>query len=326
MRHSITKQNVQFMPDIYNILSKHFLKETSKLEEQQIKEFRKENATEYKILKKLWNRGNLGVKDFDSANAWNIIQEKVANKKQKTTRVVPIYKSLRQIAAIAAILIIGGFASYYFVKKNQITEIIAEKTSVTENTKVILLSDGSKVWLSRNATLKYPEKFGKLKRDVELTGEAFFEISKNLKKPFVVNTSNSSIQVLGTSFNVNSNSEKTEVTVTTGTVKVTNTDKSNNVIITKGFSASVSGLEVNKYQTENPNYLSWKTGKFVFDNVEIERVIDDLNTYYQEQLRIEGGSKNDCLLTVSFNKTKLKEIIDIIELTCDIKIIYNTDK
>jgi ferric-dicitrate binding protein FerR (iron transport regulator) len=314
------------MPDIYNILSKHFLKETSEIEEQQIKEFKKDNATEYKILKKLWNRGNLGIKDFNSAKAWDIVQDEVANKKLKTTRVIPLYKKLRQIAAIAAILIIGSFAAYYFVKENQITEIIAEQTSVTENTKVILLSDGSKVWLSRNASLTYPKKFGKLERVVELTGKAFFEISKNPKKPFIVNTHNSSIQVLGTSFNVNSNNEKTEVTVTTGTVKVINADKSNNVIITRGFSASVSGIEVNKYQTKNPNYMSWKTGEFVFNNVEIERVIEDLNTYYQEQLRIEGGTGNDCLLTVSFNKTKLQEVIDIIELTCDIKIIYNTNK
>jgi len=57
------------MPDIYNILSKHLLKEASETEEQQIEEYKKTNSTEYKILKQLWNHGDIEVIDFDSAKA-----------------------------------------------------------------------------------------------------------------------------------------------------------------------------------------------------------------------------------------------------------------
>jgi len=68
------------MPDIYNILSKHLLKEASETEEQQIEEYKKTNSTEYKILKQLWNHGDIEVIDFDSAKAWNTVQDKIADK------------------------------------------------------------------------------------------------------------------------------------------------------------------------------------------------------------------------------------------------------
>ncbi len=313
------------MQNIYNILSKHFLHETSEQEEQQITEFKKTNSTEYNILKKLWIRGDIEVKDFDSSTAWKAVQDKATHRKTKSAKIILLYQKLRRIAAVAAILIIGTTASYFFVHTNKTPETIAQAL-ISESGKLVLLSDGSQVWLNRNATLTYPEKFEKHNRKVELKGEAFFEVSKNPEKPFIVSTSNSSVEVLGTSFNINSNSKKTEVTVTTGKVKVTNANKSNNVIITKGLSAIVSGTEVEKYQTENINYLSWKTGEFVFKDVAIEKVIEDLNTYYPEQLRVGGSTGNNCLLTVSFSKAKIEEVIEIIELTCDVKIISNNNK
>ena len=241
------------MQNIYNILSKHFLHETSEQEEQQITEFIKTNLTEYNILKKLWIKGDIEVKDFDAATAWKAVQDKATHKKTKSAKVIPLYQKLRRIAAVAAILIIGTTASYFFVHTNKTPKTIIAQTLINESGKLVLLSDGSQVWLNRNATLTYPEKFEKHNRKVELKGEAFFEVSKNPGKPFIVSTSNSSVEVLGTSFNINSSSKQTEVTVTTGKVKVTNANKSNNVIITKGLSAIVSGTEVEKYQTENIN-------------------------------------------------------------------------
>jgi ferric-dicitrate binding protein FerR (iron transport regulator) len=313
------------MPEIYNILSKHFLKEASETEEQQIEEFKKTNSTEYKILKQLWIRGDIKVIDFDSVKAWNTVQDKITEKNQRQTKVIPLYKNLRRIAAVAAIFIFGAIPVYYFVQTYQTPEIIIAQASLNEKAKVILLSDGSKVWLNRNATLTYPEKFGKSNRNVELKGEAFFEVIKNPDKPFIVRTSNSIIEVLGTSFNINSEFNKTKITVSTGKVKATNTDESNNVIIIKGYSAIVSENQIETYQTANPNYLSWKTGEFVFRDVEIRKVVEDLNTYYKKQIIIKDSSEIGCLLTANFKQTKLQEVIEIIELTCDVNISV-TDK
>jgi len=320
------------MNDIYNILSKHFLNEATEQEELQVAEFKSANKTEYEILKKLWESGDLKVTDFDSAMAWNTIQKKVEKRNNKTTKVVRLNTHLRQIAAVAAILIIGAFAGYYFIHSSKsfktfsTVQTVQTAASVTERGKIITLADGSEIWLNRGATLTYPKQFNGTARNVELKGEAFFKVARNRKKPFIIKTENSVVKVLGTSFNVSSEKEKTEVTVATGTVKVTNSGSSKNVIIKKGFSAKVTGNEVEKFATVNPNYQSWRTGKFEFKNVEVTKVISELNRYYNRQLRIEGEAGNDCQLSAGFDHTKLEEVVEIIELACDIKLTIENKK
>jgi len=320
------------MNNIYNILSKHFLNEATKQEEEQVAEFKSANKTEYGILKKLWETGDLKVKDFDSVMAWNSIQQKVNRKNNKPTKVVQLNTKFRQIAAVAAILIIGAFAGYYFIHSPKSFETISTAqtvqtaASVIERGKIVTLADGSKIWLNRGATLTYPKQFTGGVRNVELEGEAFFKVAKNRKKPFVIKMENAVVKVLGTSFNINSGKEKTEVTVATGTVKVTNIGSNKNVIIKKGFSAKVAGAGVEKFETVNPNYQAWRTGKFEFKNVEVTKVINELNRYYKRQLRIEGTVADDCLFSASFNRTKLKDVVEIIELACDVKITIENKK
>ncbi|MCK5137378.1 MAG: FecR domain-containing protein [Bacteroidales bacterium] len=313
------------MLDIFNILAKHFQKRASGPEEKQANEFRRKNSIAYGILEALWNRKDLEVKEYDSVKAWYAVQEKVADQYRKPGKVLPLYKKLSRIAAVAALFIIGSISAYYLLHTYQTSKTIVAQISPAERGKEIWLSDGSKIWLNGDAILTYPEKFGSSERDVELVGEAFFEVSRNPGKPFIVHTSNSSIAVLGTSFNIASGTQKTVVTVTTGKVKVMNADRSNKVIITKGYSASVSENQVEKYQTANPNYLSWKTGEFIFKNVEIREVIEDLNTYYQKRIVIADSSETICFLTAGFKKAKLQEIIEVLELACNIDVVDATD-
>jgi ferric-dicitrate binding protein FerR (iron transport regulator) len=320
------------MNDIYNILSKHFLNETTKQEKLKIAEFKKTNKTEYQILKKLWENGALEVKDFDSGKAWNTIQEKVKRKNNKLGKVVPLNVRFGQIAAVAVILIIGAFASYYFIHSSKSLEsintaqIVQTEASVFERGKIVTLVDGSEVWLNRGATITYPKQFTGTVRNVELKGEAFFKVAKNRRKPFIIKTANSIIKVIGTSFNVCSVKEKTEVTVATGTVKVTNTATHKNVIIPKGFSAKVSGNIVEKFETANPNFQAWRTGKFEFKNAEITKVVDELNRYYKRQLYINNAGENNCQFTANFDQTKIEDVVEIIELACDINLTIENKK
>ena len=307
------------MADIYNILLKHFLKEASEKEENEIAKFKKINNEEYSILSQLWKRNDIKVTDFDSIKAWEQVQLKVdANK----TKVIPIYTKLMRIAAVAAILIVGMFSIYYFSEKN--TNHISKIIEITSNEKgkEILLADGSMVWLNKDAVLTYPEKFDKNTRNVELSGEAFFEIEKNPNKPFIINMSNATVEILGTSFNINTKEDETEIIVATGKVKVSGTDNSKSKIITVGYSAKVSNNNIEKYKTTRPNYLAWKTGKFSFKETPIIEVIKDLNSYYEYQIILNNNNEEiECLLTANFEQANQQDIIDVIKLTCDIEII-----
>lgn len=311
------------MPDIYDILAKHFLNETSKTEEQPIAEFKKNYPTEYSLLSDLWEKGDIKVKNFDSQKAWNTIQ--TAAKKKRPTKIVPLYQKFRHIAAAVAFIIVGAFSVYYYINFISDFRTVVEQADNTEKGKEILLSDGSKVWLNENASLTYAKIFSTTERKVKLDGEAFFEVTKNPGKPFIIATSNSSVRVLGTSFNINSNEEKTEVTVATGKVEVSDANDLHNVVITPGYTANVSGTNVEKYKTKKPNYNSWKTGAFTFEDTSIDQVIKDLNTFYQKQVVIEKGAIIDCRLTANFNQAKLQEILEIMQLTCDFSVVTNSN-
>lgn len=310
------------MPNIYNILSKHFLKETSPEEESVIEKFKKNNPTEYRLLLELWNKeGVIEVKDFNTEEAWKSVLEKVGIEKKKPIVVVPFYKRYSRVAAIAAVLIIAVVAAYYFVQPSQTMEPIVTKTISGKEAEMIVLSDGSKVWLNDDASLAYSDEFSNNQRLVALTGEAYFEVYKNPAKPFVVKTSNAMVTVLGTSFNIDSDEGKTAVTVNTGKVKVSNKENSDYVVITKGKAADVIGMRVEQHEMNNPNYLAWKTGEFVFNETEISRVLDDLNTYYSKRLSIKNVEQTNCSLTANFKQAKIEDVIEIIELTCDVKVI-----
>ena len=298
--------------DIYHILARHFNKETSKEEEEIVRAFIKGNSLEYQVLQQLWtSKTKIAVQDFDTAAAWNKVQKQTS----RTAKVVPMYRRrLFRIAAAAAILLMSVFAVYQYFLPQQNVEMLVEKTQ--EESKKVALADGSMVWLNRNSSLRYPSQFVKQKREVFLEGEGFFDIERDVNRAFIVQTNNAQTKVLGTSFNILANASQTNVSVATGKVEVSN-KAAEKIVLTAGEAAFVKQDKVEKRE-KLPNVLSWKTGKFTFQNTPIGRVLKDLNAYYIDQFSSENAG-NDCTLTATFEQAKIEEIIEIIELTCDVK-------
>ena len=299
--------------DIYNILPKHFAEETTSEEEALVAKFKEKNAFEYRQLRKLWtSKQQIQVHDFDTSTAL----EKVKKKMTPVAKVVPMYRRLTQVAAAAAILIVGSFLAYqYFSPMENNLEMLVEKT--VDEGKVITLSDGSKVWLNRNAVLRYPEKFGTKKRTVKLDGEAFFDIKRDESKPFIIETDNAFTEVLGTSFNILASENQTNVTVVTGKVEVSNRT-AEKVVLVAGEVGQVEGKNVERLSNFNPNTTAWKTGEFTFENTPVLQALKDLNTYYFNQFSVENTESN-CELNVNFKQAKIQDIIETIELMCGTK-------
>jgi len=309
------------MPDIYDILSKHFLNETSEQEEADIKNFRDEYPLEYDMLKKLWQKGEIKIRDFNSSKAWMKMQDRMKEgRKPKVVKMAPFRKIMR-IAAVIAILIMGGYTAHYLVNVLPGKHIITVAQAPDERGREITLSDGTIVWLNKNSTLAFTKKFTGETRNVKLTGEAFFKVYHNENKPFVITTANASVKVLGTSFNVKTGEDKTKVVVATGKVQVSNSIGTAHTIITPGLSAEVTAEKVVRFKTADPNYLAWKTGKFTFNNTPLKQVIDDLNTWYDNKFVIVGDEVTDCRFTANFNKTGIPDILETLKLTCNVEII-----
>ncbi len=141
--------------------------------------------------------------------------------------------------------------------------------------------------MAGNSTLRYDvKKYGKERRVVEMTGKAFFPGEEERGAPFSVHTAMTEVTVLGTSFQVSEQPDMTEVDVVTGKVRFAAGKEPEPVILTAGMSASYSNekKEIDILKEENPNNLSWKTKQLRFNDTPLEKVIRDLNEYYQVEI------------------------------------------
>lgn len=120
------------------------------------------------------------------------------NEKVRRIKIIRMHEFMRYAAVFVGILILSVFAYSYFDNKDGDMQMFA---TVAGETKQLVLPDGSKVWLNENTTLKYPESFDDDVRMLYLNGEAYFEVTSNKHKPFVVKGSTMRIEVLGTKFN-----------------------------------------------------------------------------------------------------------------------------
>lgn len=306
------------MKDFYQLLAKHFSQNTSESEEVQITRFIKDNSIEYKALKRLWESEgkSIDLVDFDKERALKKIKQQVGTKKKVV--LISLFSSFRRIAA-AIIFLISTAAISYLIFNNNVAPEMAVIQS-TEQTQ-ITLADGSLVSLNKNAKLTYPKSFSKNKREVTLEGEAFFEVTKDVSKPFSIKLTTTEVTVLGTSFNIKEDSLQTAVTVTTGKVNVKANQSNESVDLIPNYTAIVKSDELEHFETKNQNYLAWKTGVFVFEDAKLQTVIEALNTFYSTKFKIESGADIICSLTTKFDRKPVEEIIEILKLTCDVEII-----
>ena len=302
----------------YTLLEKHFLQKTSAEEEKQIDKFKMEDEQEYLLLKNLWySHAKIYVKDFDSKAAWKKIIT-------KTLKPSSIYFKSKRVAAIALVLLISGLFAYFLNQKINRSSLLIETSNLSSQTDTILLADGTTVWLSRNSRLSYPKKFRGRTREVHLDGEAFFEVVKNPKKPFSVSTRHAVVTVLGTAFNVNSDSLQSIVSVVSGKVNVQSEYSGSGVTVLPGFMASVTPDGLEKSQITNPNYLSWKTGVFLFEDTPLPDVIKELNRYYPKPVKLNTVQQNR-LFTAHFEQAQQGDILEILKITFNLNICENTN-
>jgi ferric-dicitrate binding protein FerR (iron transport regulator) len=146
----------------------------------------------------------------------------------------------------------------------------------------VVLGDGSKIWLNADSRLEYPSCFVGDRRVVKLYGEAYFQISKDEKRPFIVETDGLQTIVLGTEFNVrNYKKENSHVTLIEGSVKVNNTANEYSVVLSPGENARVmedGSLGVQKVDVDT--YIYWRDGYFYFDNRTLAEIMQDIGRWY----------------------------------------------
>lgn len=196
----------------------------------------------------------------------------------------------------------------------------------------LTLSDGTKVWLNSESSLTYPAEFKGDTRLVELSGEAFFEVAENKDQPFQVHTGGQVIQVLGTSFNVYSYSEETQVqtTLVEGSVQVyLETDTSSSETLKPNQqSVWVKGEPIiSIQQVEVEEFISWKNGWFFFNDKPLEKIMVDVSRWYDVEVEFEDAASKQIPFTGKIPKYEnLEEVLSLLEKTKEVEFIQERRK
>lgn len=150
------------------------------------------------------------------------------------------------------------------------------------------LSDGTRVWLNSESELRFPVKFLSDKRQVTLKGEAYFTVKKDSTKPFIVHIENASVEVLGTTFNINTygDDENIYTTLVNGSVRFVSEKNKQEVILKPGMQSVMNTRTGNTdiRQVDVQDYISWKEGRFVFHSMTLESIMQQLRRWYDIQV------------------------------------------
>ncbi len=252
--------------------------------------------------------------------------------------------------AAAAVLILAFGLSFYFSFKSKIDNIaISHKLELIKNTtwiekkndsdkfKNIFLEDGSTISLSPSSSIWYPKHFEKEKREIVLSGEAFFQIARDTLKPLYVITDKLTTKVLGTSFIIRAyeNDIAETVEVKTGKVAVYSNSKNKDlkafITINQKVIYTINDNKIKKTLVENPVIVkNTKIENLSFSGKPLEEIINNISDLYQIKIIINNNKILDCPITATFNDqslyTKLNLICKSIDATYEIsdgKIIIN---
>lgn len=292
-----------------DLIYKSFSGELSAEEQNQLDNWLSEsevNRKEADALKKTWQLSanfskNLAVNlDEEFAHLQNRIDEdEKGNVKEAIVKTMPMARKntwWKPLSVAAAILLLAA-AVFVFNQNSVAVEMLAMETLDGEM-KEVALADGSKVWLNENSTLIYPDAMNGEERRVKLKGEAFFDITKNPSKPFIIDTRDAEVKVLGTSFEVRAidDETKTEVVVKTGKVSLGKKNELKPLILTKN-QKGVYNNQTKSYvrsDVKNLNSISWQSKTLDFNDVTLEKVLVDIENHFDIIVTLENQDLLDC--------------------------------
>jgi hypothetical protein len=180
----------------------------------------------------------------------------------------------------------------------------------------VVLSDGTKVWLNAASSLKFPAIFTGNERNVELSGEAYFEVAKNKDKPFKVAVNNMNIEVLGTHFNVNAYNDENAIktTLLEGSVKLKTGNQQ--AYLKPGQQATLGQQQMFNIRPVNTeDAVAWKNGYFVFNNENIQSIMKKISRWYDVEVVYEGKVDERDFGGTASRFGSVTEVLKLLELT-----------
>jgi ferric-dicitrate binding protein FerR (iron transport regulator) len=290
-----------------------------------------ENKKEFEAYSTLWTKSEALVLSESINLESSLIQTKKKLFKRTSTKRWIVY--LRQAAAVFILSLALAWVYHYLISPKELAQIpeqrIYQEIKAASGTQTrVNLADGTCVWLNSGSTLRFPTSFGDSeKREVELNGEGYFDVTKNESKPFIIHTSKLSVKVYGTSLNVFAYDDYEDMTVALVDGKVSLVRKCEDKekeIITLNPDEVIeynTGTKKLYHSTDNhmEKYTAWKDGYIVFYGDEIDYVVKRLEKWYNVEITIADKAIQNYHFTATFIDESLEQVLKLLSWSSPIQ-------
>lgn len=247
---------------------------------------------------------------------------------QKKKRTISFRKIGYELAKIAAILIIFWGGTKLFETNTTEESIVTYQTLYvpTGQRAELILPDSTRVWLNAHSKLIYPVSFGKGNRQVELNGEAYFDVVHNEKQPFIVKTRQMDIQVLGTEFNVTSYSSDFEVSLLRGCIELSSPSLSSTYKVKEKEYVKLKDNKLIVNNITDYDYFRWKEGLICFNNESVATIIEKLKLYYDIDIETHNKKFLNSRYSGKFRtKDGIEQVLKVLQIEHKFSYTKNND-
>lgn len=241
----------------------------------------------------------------------------------------PNNRFISMISKVAAVLLIPLliFNGIYFLgdisDNDESEEMYTEVHAPWGARSNFKLPDGSEIWLNSGSTLKYSQKSFKDNRAIELDGQAYFKVKKNVKNPFYVSAHGLLVKVLGTSFDVSAYKNESLISTTLVEGKVNIVSNINNKKINVNLNPN-QRIEISKSgkatlkKVRTDLYTSWKDGRLIFKNTPMSEVVRKLERWYNYKIEIHDNDLKKLKYTATIEMETLTEVLELMKITASV--------
>lgn len=269
-----------------------------------------------------------GITGINPAIKEEILSD-LRKKKDADITIVPMRKWGTWVAIAASVSFIMA-ASYFVFNNYNSTSTTNNLATTIDHTTTrgqkadIVLPDGTKVKLNSNSHFTYPEKFQGNTREVVLDGEAYFEVTHDASKPFIVHTNNAATKVLGTSFNVNANTEVVTVTLVEGKVNVSTPTGNATLLPSQQASITSGSRDIVTRKVDVTEYTAWVNNRLIFDNMRLEDAFAVLENWYNVDISVSSEAIKNCVITAKYENESLENVLNSFQFM--LKMDYTINK
>src|SRR5690625_2586589 len=271
------------------------------------------------------------TQELDSRKNLQAIHSRIKKEQAACRKKLDALGPLMKVAAAILVILTASFL-YQDHYSSMTDELLTEPEPIhyvtaEDQQKRITLGDGTTVRLNGNSELLVAHDYLMDRREVSLSGEAYFEVAHDADRPFIVRAKDASVEVLGTAFNVKATEESRDIqlAVTEGSVRFGYMDEAMggneaSIILEKGQFAQLDSdrqtILVEDFGVEN--YLSWMRGRLVFNELSLDQVCMQLGRLYEIQCEFSDETLKKLQITADFSNDSLEKVLEVISLSLDI--------